>query len=227
MKSYIIRLKTHAFSSSIAEQCINQARVFGLDINYFDALTGAQAEATFLQDGINKYPQKLKRNTAGVQGCAGSHYVLWKQCMDDNVPYLILEHDAYMIRPLPDLLDQFEHVLKLDSNDPFSDQYDQQVIQDKGMSVVPYDTDWGYKKKAAPYGGYFKGAWAYIIKPWAATRLVEAFQTNGWVPADKQFGEKILDLRSTASTIFRIHPMFHSSNILELSLTRAKSISDH
>lgn len=220
MKSFIIRLRDHKFSSDIADQCVAQAKTFGLDIDYFDAITGPEACKVFDQDGVHKYPQKLKRNTAGVQGCAASHYLLWKQCATDKIPYLILEQDGYMIRPLPEVLDKFKHVLKLDSCDPFAQDYHQQISQDYGTAVVPYDINWGYKKKAAPYGGYFKGAWAYIIKPQAAELMIQAFKSNGWVPADKQFGVDLLDLKATASSIFRIHPVYTSDNIEHLSLTR-------
>jgi GR25 family glycosyltransferase involved in LPS biosynthesis len=220
MKSYIIRLQDHEFSSCMAQQCVDQAQKFGLTINLFDAVTGDQAQKIFDQDGIHKYPHKLKRNTAGVQGCAGSHYLLWKQCAADQVPYLVLEHDGYMIRPLPNVLEKFDHVLKLDPMDPFSKSYDQDTVEDHGTEIRPYDVGWGYKKKAAPYGGYFKGAWSYIIKPQAAERLIQAVRDNGWVPADKQFGQNLLELKTTVSTIFRIHPTYTSANIEQLSLTR-------
>jgi hypothetical protein len=118
------------------------------------------------------------------------------------------------------VLDQFDHVLKLDNNNPFAVDYDRQVAQDRGTSVIPYNINWGYKKKAAPYGGYFRGAWAYIIKPRAAEKLIQAFKTNGWVPADKQFGVDVVNLKTTASTVFRIHPTYTSDNIEQLSLTR-------
>ena len=68
---------------------------------------------------------KFKKGRAGVFGCFLSHYYLWKQCVEDNVPYLILEHDGYFLRPLPkDILEKFEDVLKLDGLDPYSKQYD-------------------------------------------------------------------------------------------------------
>jgi len=220
MKSYIIRLKQHEFSSDIAQQCVSRAQQFGLDVEFFDAVTGKQALEIFQHHGIQKYPHKLKRNTDGVQGCACSHYLLWKQCAQDQTPYLILEHDAYMIRPLPNMLDKFDHVLKLDPCDPFAPTYDYDTAQDHGINIVRYDTGWGYKKKAAPYGGYFRGAWAYIIKPKAATMITQAMANNGWVPADKQFGETLLDLKTTMSTVFRIHPTYNSANIEQLSLTR-------
>lgn len=219
MKCRIIRLADHEFSNRIAAECIQQARQFGLDVKAFDALRPVQAQHLFDHIGIKKYPAKLKKDNPGVLGCAASHYSLWKQCVDANEPYLILEQDGFMIRPLPGQL-EFEHVLKLDSCDPFSADYDAQVSADGEQGICDYDLGWGYKVKAAPYGGYFKGAWSYIIKPQAAARLVEAFETRGWVPADKQFGSNILHLQTVKQTVFRIHPEYTSDNIKDLSLTR-------
>jgi hypothetical protein len=31
----------------------------------------------------------------------GSHYALWKQCAEQNNPYIIIEHDALLMKPLP------------------------------------------------------------------------------------------------------------------------------
>jgi hypothetical protein len=220
MKSYIIRLADNAFSCRIAEQCVEQAHKFGLTVDIFDGITGDQADELFHSDRIQKYPRKLKKNTAGVRGCAASHYMLWKKCVQDNEPYLILEQDAYMIRPLPDLVPYFLDVCKLDSCDPFAQDYQQQIAQDQGNGIQDYALDWGFKRHSAPYGGYFRGAWAYIIKPQAALRCVESFQQQGWVPADKQFGCELLQLKASQSTIFRIHPEYTAENIESLSLTR-------
>ena len=220
MKSYIIYLKDNEFSCRIADECVTQASRFGLDVTHFAGYTGQQANALFEQDGIYQFPKKLKKITAGIKGCAASHYALWKACVEDDVPYLILEQDAYMIRPLPNILDSFDHVCKLDSANPFADDYSQQVQLDHGNRIVSYDLSWGYKKHAAPYGGYFRGAWAYVIKPQAAKICVDSFKNYGWLPADKQFGEQLLDLKCLSSTIFRIHPEYTADNIESLSLTR-------
>lgn len=220
MKSFIIRLPDNEFSCKVANECVTQANKFGLSVELFDGVTGEQADEIYAADSVQKYPKKLKHDTAGVRGCACSHYLLWKQCAKDQEPYLILEQDAYMIRPLPDVLGLFDDVLKLDSENPFSNEYNTAVEEDHGHSIVDYDLSWGFKQKAAPYGGYFRGSWAYILMPSAAQKLVQAVKTNGWVPADKQFGIDLLDLKTTASTIFRIHPDYNSENIHDLSLTR-------
>lgn len=221
MKSFIIRLKDNSLSSSIANECVTQAKKFNLDIDYFDAFDGNAATNYLEKEKIFQYPKKLKHATGGVKGCFASHYFLWNLCVVENVPLLILEHDAFMIRPLPaNILENFQDVCKLDSCNPFSDMYDSQVSEDFGNNVIDYDLSWGYKKKAAPYGGYFRGAWSYIIKPHAADIIIRQVKNNGWVPADKQFGESILKLQCTQSTIFRIHKKYNHSNIQELSLTR-------
>jgi GR25 family glycosyltransferase involved in LPS biosynthesis len=218
MKCRIIRIADHEFSSRIADDCIQQARKFGLDVQPFDALRPEQAQDLFDSLKIKKYPARLKKDHPGVMGCAGSHFSLWQQCVEDGEDYLVLEQDGYMVRPLPDL--QFDEVLKLDSGNPFSDLYDQWVTRSGDQMIEDYDLSWGYKKKAAPYGGYFRGAWAYIIRPSAAAKLVDAFKTNGWVPADKQFGQQLLHLQTVRYTVFRIHPAYNSENIEDLSLTR-------
>lgn len=218
MKARIIRLKGHEFSEKIANDCIQAARRFDLQVEPFDGLRPTEAQYLFDWLGVKKYPAKLKKDHPGVMGCAASHFSLWQQCVEDGEPYLILEQDGYMIRPLPDL--DFDQVLKLDSGDPFSADYDQQVESGDEQGVQDYDLTWGYKKKAAPYGGYFRGAWSYMIKPEAAEILINAFRTNGWVPADKQFGADLLHLQTVRQTVFRIHPDYNSNNIRDLSLTR-------
>lgn len=220
MKTFIIRLPGNEFSCKIADDCVKQAQTFGLSVELFDGVTGEQATEIFANDSVVKYPKKLKHDTAGVRGCACSHYLLWKQCASSNEPFLILEQDAYMIRPLPDVLNKFTDVLKLDSCNPFDSNYNQAVSITTEDAVIPYDLSWGFKPKTAPYGGYFRGSWSYILKPGAANKLVQSVKANGWVPADKQFGIDLLDLATTSNTIFRIHPGYNSENIHELSLTR-------
>ena len=125
MKTYIIRLKNNPISEKYATECVNQAKTFGIDVDYFDAINGLEY-ASHLEK-LNIHPKyKFKKGRAGVYGCFLSHYYLWQQCVADNVPYCVLEHDGYFIKPLPvDILNQFTDVLKLDGENPFSKDYDQ------------------------------------------------------------------------------------------------------
>jgi len=221
MKSFIIRLRDNELSNSVAVECVNQAKTFDLNINFFDALTPDDADNLITSDQLFRYPKYLKKDTGGVKGCFASHYSLWKMCAAQSESFLILEHDAFMIRPLPSgIEDNIIDVCKLDSENPFNEDYESKILKDNGESINDYDLSWGYKRKKAPYGGYFRGAWAYILKPHAAQIIIDQVQRNGWVPADKQFGENILKLQCSSSTIFRIHNKYNYNNIKDLSLTR-------
>jgi glycosyl transferase family 25 len=217
MKSFIIRLRDNEHSCKIAKECVEQAEKFNLKVEYFDGVLGNAADGIFAADGIIQYPKKLKKSLPGIKGCAASHYLLWKKCIADNESYLILEHDSYMIRPLPKI--DFEDILKLDPHNPFSETYERDIETDQELKILDYKNR-EYKPKLAPYGEYFLGAWAYIIKPAAAKILVGIIKEKGWVPADKQLGSDLLHLETTSSTIFRIHPLYNFKNIQSLSLTR-------
>ena len=115
MKTYIIRLKDNPISEKYATECVDQAATFGIEVNYFDAINGLE----YLDhlDKLKILPKyKFKKNRIGVYGCFLSHYYLWNQCVEDNIPYTILEHDGYFINPMPDdVLENFTDVLKLDN----------------------------------------------------------------------------------------------------------------
>jgi hypothetical protein len=77
------------------------------------------------------------------------------------------------------------------------------------------------KIRRIPYGyPYFNGAWSYMIKPAGASKVCRAFETQGWVPADKALGSDIMSLKTTQETIFRLHPRYTPKKIKDLSLTR-------
>jgi glycosyl transferase family 25 len=220
MKSFIIRLKDNAISEKHADECVNQAKTFGIDIEYFDAINGLEYSSHL--EKLKIFPRyKFKKGRAGVFGCFLSHYYLWKKCMEDDIPYLILEHDGYFIEPLPeDILDQFADVLKLDGLDPFSKEYNLALENEKNKPV----TYKKYHNPAAKFleknqtGNYMRGAYGYIIKPHAAKTLVEWIAINGFVSADNQIGDALVDIQVVSPTIVRLHPAYHNK-IGELSLT--------
>lgn len=42
MKSFIIRLKNNPISEKYAAECVTQAKTFGIDVDYFDAINGLE-----------------------------------------------------------------------------------------------------------------------------------------------------------------------------------------
>ena len=220
MKSFIIRLKNNDISEKHANDCVARAADYGIAVEFFDAINGKEYEAHLQQLRI-KPKYKFKKGRAGVFGCFLSHYYLWKKCAEENVPYLILEHDGYFIRPLPsDILDQFTDVLKLDNLDPYSKLYESIIEEEKTLehSVSKYHNSQTKFLDKNQTGNYMRGAYSYIIKPHAARRIVEWIGLNGFVPADQQIGDALVDIQVAVPTVARLHPAYFN-RIGELSLT--------
>jgi glycosyl transferase, family 25 len=218
MKAFIIRLKNNSISEKYAAECVDQAKKFNVNVEYFDAINGLEYQSHLQRLKISpRY--KFKKGRSGVFGCFLSHYYLWKKCIQDDIPFLILEHDGYFIRPLPNnILDLFDDVLKLDEFDPFSKNYDSAIKEDFPTSIKKYQNNRTKFLEKNQTGNYMRGAYGYIIKPHAARNIVQWISVNGFVPADQQIGDKIVDIRSIVPSIVRLHPDYHN-RIGELSLT--------
>jgi glycosyl transferase family 25 len=218
MKHYIIRLQGNTISEKYASECIEQAKKFNIDVEYFDAINGLEYQKHL--EKLNIQPRhKFKKGRAGVYGCFLSHYYLWKRCIEDNIPIVVLEHDGYYIRPLPNnVLELFDDVLKLDEEDPYCKAYDCIVREDKPLIIKKYYNVTAKSLEKNQTGNYMRGAYGYIIKPHAAKIIVDWIQINGFVPADQQIGDLLVDIKSVSPTIVRLHPAYHNK-IGELSLT--------
>ena len=219
MKAFIIRLKNNSISEKYASLCVNQASEFNIDVEYFDAINGLEYQQHLTQ--LNIYPRyKFKKGRAGVFGCFLSHYYLWKKCADENVPYIILEHDGFFIRPLPkNILESFSDVLKLDDHDPYSKSYGALVTAHYDINIIQkYVNPQAKFLEKNQTGNYMRGAYGYIIKPHAAARMLHWISKNGFVPADQQLGDAIVNIQVTIPTIVRLHPDYQNK-ISELSLT--------
>lgn len=214
MKAHIIRLKEIDLSKKIADECIAQASKFGILVEEFDAINGldSQPHLDFLK--INP----LKKLRPGACGCILSHIYLWKKCITDNQPYLILEHDGFIIEPiLGDILNKFDDVLKLDSANPYSKFYEDE-IQKKStydLEIIDIGEDPKFYSSA---GLYSRGSYAYMIKPHAAKKLLEWIEKNGFIRSDHQLGTDICRIQTVNKTMVRLHP-FYLNRVKSLSLT--------
>lgn len=225
MKTYIIRLKNNPISEKYASECVKQAKNFNIDVKFFDAINGLEYKKHI--STLNIKPQyKFKKKKIGVFGCFLSHYYLWKNCVEANEAFIILEHDGYFIKPLPDnILYTFTDVLKLDTLNPYSMNYNTLI---KEQINLPLTTNSYFNNNMKNFkkngtGNYMQGAYGYIIKPHAAKHLIDWISKNGFVPADRQIGNLIVDIKVVIPTVVRLHPDYHPANqkdrIKELSLT--------
>jgi GR25 family glycosyltransferase involved in LPS biosynthesis len=223
MKAYIIILKGNEISEKYGKLCRKQAKINGLRLERFDGIDGNLAEEHFAKLNLFKHPNFSKNNRPGVLGCFLSHYYLWTMCMNSAEPYIIFEHDAYLIKKIPnDIEEKFIDVLKLDRHDPYAKAYNVNIEADQqDIEYIEYK-NLLIKKEAMATGEYMRGTYSYIIKPNAATKLISWIKEFGYLPADNQMGKKILDIKVTIPTIARLHPDYNFKNIEKLSLTKKR-----
>lgn len=70
---------------------------YGFDLQFYNAVTPATLSR---QKGINFTKKSSGRDHSDTEkACFYSQYNLWKKCAVERVPYLILEHDAYLKKP--------------------------------------------------------------------------------------------------------------------------------
>lgn len=94
-KTRMIRIKGNEVSEKYAKYCARSW--FGFDLRYSDAVTPETLhEQSGLTFGVRGNGREL---TDTEKACLYSQYNLWKKCAIENVPILVLEHDAYLETP--------------------------------------------------------------------------------------------------------------------------------
>ncbi len=215
----IIYLSEVDFSVQISKSCIEQAKKFNVEVIPFQGIHGHNS-SKFLKKFSLKPKYFFKNGRRGVVGCFLSHYLLWKECIKTQRPYLILEHDGYFINKLPlKILDSFNDVLKLDNESPYLENYDEKLAALKSFEVSKYYNPNARDLDLNETGNYMHGAYSYIIKPEGAEKLILWINKNGFLPTDIQIGDKIVDIKVVKPTIVRLHPIY-KNKVKLLSLTR-------
>lgn len=216
-KPYIIRLKGHDKSESLAKDCIQQAAKFNIFPKYFDAIWGKDHEEHSAKTGLKFMQGYPKDMTLAHYGNFYSHYYLWESCIRINRPILVLEHDGYFIRPIPnDVLDNFTHILKLDSENPYNGNYEKELIKKKNNQDSYIKDVTGIHKKKW-FGWYTTGAYCYILKPEGAKTLINFVKEKGFISTDNLFADGIMPITLITPSVVRLHPGFSGSKIHTLS----------
>jgi GR25 family glycosyltransferase involved in LPS biosynthesis len=129
---------------------------------------------------LKSYPTEYKNRRIA---CAMSHYRLWYESVEKNVPILILEHDAEFIEkfdPQP-ILDSKYDIVGI--NNPLmatrrAKQFFNIVEENKEeLQPVPTIDEWNIPQGLA-------GNSAYIIKPNGAKSVIQAVKDYGMWPND-------------------------------------------
>lgn len=231
MKCYIIRIKNNHISEDLARDLEVSLKNHDIEYNLFDAVYGNQIEKLWIKENLKFYhKQNPNRKLPGVQGCFLSHYTLWKQCLKDNEPYLIFEHDAVIVRDIPKQIYNLDHydVINLDYASREEYDYENHLSLDKGFDVRPWKPDLSQKKKKGLMSiankSSIKGLHAYVIFPNGAKKLLERAQEYGTFPADIHVNSVFVNLGYTVTSYARVNPKYwiDAKNGSSNSFTRAK-----
>lgn len=201
MKAYCIILEGHPYSERVGRRCIDSARdIGGIHVERFKAvdadnavavmhrhrLTWTWGEGVCPKTRLNMHPYG---GGAARIGCAMSHFLLWKACVEAGEDFLILEHDSVFIRQMPEV--DFDFICQI--NDPRGatrrGDWWSDLMADRGPGVF-YKTWVTWKTQKIPDG--LAGNSAYLLKPKAAQRLVDLYETVGVWPNDATMCEQLV-----------------------------------
>lgn len=219
LKSFVIRLNGISTSESLAEDCVESGRNFGLHIEKFDGVYG-QENIDYYTNLLNVRPwkTKFKKGRLGVKGCFLSHYSLWLKSIELDEPLIIFEHDAVVTQPFPEnIYELFDEFLVLDPFNKFNGKYYKTHIDAKNnkQKIVEYFSP----RERQKYGievDYPMGLQAYIIKPSAALKLKTTILENGYYPADVQCNKNIINLETVTLPLASINTKYQNNRSLML-----------
>lgn len=214
VKSFVIILQESLHSQKIGKDCIESANKFGIFPEIHNGVNGFDSYRYFKEYNITRFLCRTIIDFPGHQGCFLSHFQLWKKCVEINETILILEHDSIFVRPLPETI-LFNDILFLDPFCPYSEGYEDNVNNSLSKDVSyfrPTGDHWH------AVGEHLSGAYAYLIKPHAAKKLIDFAVNIGAAPTDIHMGRNIVDLESTTVTIARLHK-YYNTDIKDKSST--------
>lgn len=211
MRAFVIVLKQSQLAQQISNEAVPAAEKHGVTLEVYDAVLGYDSAGLFERYGIDKFLNYTIIDKPGHQGCFLSHFELWQKCVELDEPIIVLEHDGIFIRDLPnDVLDHFDEVLRLDCFQAFLNGYDEKVNASLDQPIDYYRRPADYEYHSS--GGYYVGAYGYIIKPQGARKLIDHAQSRGVVCTEAHIGLNIVDVVSTTVTVVRLHNHYTGEN---------------
>jgi hypothetical protein len=164
MRSYIITLDTD-HSKKLLQDCISSCQKWGWSAEPFPATLGTAVTALdYKRAGLYLNPNTKIYQRPGAQGCFFSHWRLWHRCIELNEPIVVLETDAVVRGPMPQL--------------------------DLSLGIQKFHQDRG--TKTGTTGTWSKGAHAYALNPQQAAALIAGIQATEVKPSDKCIGTQFV-----------------------------------
>ena len=231
IRTYIIRLSDNELSLRLAFEALRTARSLGYDAEYFEGVQNRQQIAEYLlnyQLIVNHKGGDIATNW-GTMGCFVSHHKLWRRAVELDEPIVIMEHDALPLHDCTNIVSDVEHACHLDRFLPFNSSEDPVKYFKKynerttaklvpGIESYPYQDDFYHGMDLV--GTCFRGAYAYIIMPAGARRVLDFVKINGAFPADMCLCSNAIALQGTKSTYVRLNPFFNDLETQRRHTTR-------
>lgn len=187
-KCYVI---AHSTSRAITE-CVASLRKYNWNFEVVPAVNGQTVTAqTWQSIGVRLSADGKMSRRPGAQGCWMSHWQLWNRCVKDNVPIVVMEHDAIVTATWPEDLDIESRLVKL--------------YRTAECKVNP------------AFGRWSKGAHAYTLTPSQAQQLISYAQTNGAQAADKHLGDLVLPWTFYSRDLVVLNPRRGPSSTSKIS----------
>ena len=169
MKAYVIALLNVPESVQYAQRAIESAQAFGLEASMEPGVWREEAEARMHAEGLRlaKWDCSYSRLDA-VIGCFLAHYYIWQKVTE---PSVIMEHDAVVVAPVPDLVGDIVTIGK------------------PSFGLLRQAPKQG-EQKLFSAGDKIPGAHGYYVTPNGTRRLIETAKSRGILPADKFINPK-------------------------------------
>jgi glycosyl transferase family 25 len=193
MKTFLIHLSKIQSSVDSALKTKKELNKIGIYPTMFEGTYGNDAEIEFQKtnrllrtERISKINFKSKKIWGpGAKGVFHSHYRLWKKCIELNEPIMIFEDDVKIYRSLRPI--EFNEVLILSIN------YEWKMA----LAWKHFLEETNKLTEAQEYTSpYMPGSSGYIIKPLAAKKLVEYYDsTNTFIVSDVAMSKNLINMQ--------------------------------
>jgi GR25 family glycosyltransferase involved in LPS biosynthesis len=157
MRAFVITILGLKLSYDSAQRCIRSGQKYNTDVHLFSATTPSLNPVKIMRSyGIDHSPfeDSVYSRDLNAMSCFLSHFELWRKCANGDETFLILEHDAVITGPIPNVM--FDKVLNIGA--PSYGRFNTPTTLGVGPLV---------SKR------YFPGAHGYLVNPKGAAELVK------------------------------------------------------
>lgn len=176
---------------------------YNLDFGYFDAINKSQVTNILKKHDLTVETEKM---SAGEIGCTLSHYCLWNQIIEKDIPYMmIFEDDIFFAKSAEVLLSDLDwlpcdfDVIKIETT------YEKVMLK-KEFDLTLSHSLLQMKSRHLGSGGY-------IISQKAANKLISKVKKLGLqVPVDHMVFEDLVD--EVNSKVYQISPAICIQDII-------------